>query len=51
VVTVAQILVMSSQSAITGRYTLLLFGGDSLAGNRPVTSAIGVGWLILLCYL
>jgi amino acid transporter len=31
VVTMAQILVMSSQSPITGRYTLLLFGVDSLA--------------------
>jgi amino acid transporter len=51
VVTVAQLLVMSSQSAITGRYTLLLFGLDSLADNRAVTTLVGVVWLIVLCYL
>ncbi|MCU1687424.1 MAG: family permease [Amycolatopsis sp.] len=51
VVTVAQLLVMSSQSAITGRYTLLLFGLDSWAGNRAVTTLVGAVWLILLCYL
>ncbi|HEV7974776.1 APC family permease [Amycolatopsis sp.] len=51
VVTVAQLLVMSSQSAITGRYTLLLFGADSLADNTAVTTAIGCVWLLALCYL
>ncbi|SEP53018.1 APC family permease [Amycolatopsis saalfeldensis] len=51
VVTVAQLLVMSSQSALTGRYTLLLFGADGLAGNRAVTTAIGGVWLLALCWL
>ncbi|MEW2508100.1 APC family permease [Amycolatopsis sp. NPDC047767] len=51
VVTVAQLLVMSSQSALTGRYTLLLLGADSLADNRAVTTAIGCAWLLALCYL
>ncbi|MFD8500631.1 APC family permease [Amycolatopsis sp. NPDC059657] len=51
VVTVAQLLVMTSQSAISGKYTLLLFGADELANNRVVTTAVGVLWLILLCYL
>ncbi|MFF0146442.1 amino acid/polyamine/organocation transporter (APC superfamily) [Amycolatopsis sulphurea] len=51
VVTVAQLLVMSSQSALTGKYTLLLFGLSDLADNRAVTTAIGCGWLLLLCWL
>jgi amino acid transporter len=51
VVTVAQLLVMSSQSALTGRYTLLLFGASDAAGNRWVTTAIGAGWLLALCWL
>ncbi|WP_326566955.1 APC family permease [Amycolatopsis rhabdoformis] len=51
VVTVAQLLVMSSQSALTGKYTLLLFGADSLADNSAVTTAIGCAWLLGLCYL
>ncbi|GAA3558812.1 APC family permease [Amycolatopsis ultiminotia] len=51
VVTVAQLLVMSSQSALTGRYTLLLFGLPGLADNRAVTTAIGCGWLLVLCWL
>ncbi|MGW7530857.1 APC family permease [Amycolatopsis sp. NPDC054798] len=51
VVLVAQLLVMSSQSAVTGRYTLLLFGLDDLAGNRAVTTAIGCAWLLALCWL
>ncbi|MDT7671970.1 MAG: hypothetical protein QOC74_4753 [Pseudonocardiales bacterium] len=51
VVTIAQLLVMTSQSAITGRYTLLLFGLDSLADNTVVTTAVGAVWLLALCYL
>jgi amino acid transporter len=51
VVTIAQLLVMTSQSAITGRYTLLLFGLDSLADNTVVTTAVGSVWLLALCYL
>ena len=51
VVTVAQLLVMTSQSAITGRYTLLLFGLDSLADNKVVTTGVGALWMIALCYL
>ncbi|MET8850042.1 APC family permease [Amycolatopsis sp. NPDC004625] len=51
VVTVAQLLVMSSQSALTGRYTLLLFGASDAAGNRWVTTAIGAAWLLALCWL
>jgi amino acid transporter len=51
VVLVAQLLVMSSQSALTGRYTLLLFGLDDLAGNRAVTTALGAAWLLALCWL
>jgi amino acid transporter len=39
-VTIAQLLVMTSQSAITGRYTLLLFGLDSLADNKLVTPRV-----------
>ena len=51
VVTIAQLLVMTSQSALTGRYTLLLFGQDTLADNKIVTTAVGTGWLLALCYL
>ncbi|MGW4482200.1 APC family permease [Amycolatopsis sp. NPDC004368] len=51
VVTVAQLLVMSSQSALTGKYTLLLIGADGLADNSAVTTAIGCAWLLALCYL
>ncbi|HKN56421.1 MAG TPA: APC family permease, partial [Amycolatopsis sp.] len=51
VVTVAQILVMTSQSALSGRYTLLLFGADSLADNKFVVMAVGLCWLVLLCFL
>ncbi|WP_031468203.1 APC family permease [Sciscionella sediminilitoris] len=51
VVIIAQILVMTSQSALTGKYTLLLFGLDSLAGNRFVSAVVGLCWLAALCYL
>jgi amino acid transporter len=51
VVTVAQLLAMSSQSAISGKYTLLLFGLDSLADNKYATLAVGLLWLVLLCWI
>jgi amino acid transporter len=51
VVTVAQLLVMTSQSEITGRYTLLLLHQDRLATDTVATTALGCGWLVALCYL
>ncbi|WP_051341756.1 APC family permease [Pseudonocardia spinosispora] len=51
VVTIAQLLVMTSQCAITGRYSLLLLGQDELADNLVVTTTVGAVWLIALCYL
>jgi len=51
VVTIAQLLAMTSQSAISGKYTLLLFGLDSLADNKFAVMAVGLAWLVLLCWI
>ncbi|MFC0541444.1 APC family permease [Kutzneria chonburiensis] len=51
VVTIAQLLAMTSQSAISGKYTLLLFGADGLADNKYATMAVGLAWLVLLCWI
>jgi amino acid transporter len=51
VVMIAQILVMTSQSALTGRYTFLLLGAKSLAGNSFAVLLLGAAWLFALCFL
>lgn len=51
VVTIAQLLAMTSQSAVSGKYTLLLFGADALADDKYAVMAVGLAWLVLLCWI
>jgi amino acid transporter len=47
----AGVIVMANLAQIAGKYTFLLFKAESLADSAFWTTALGVGWILLMTYV